>query len=265
MKQFIKSEEEELLEKAEDGDAEAQFKLGIKYYFPCDGVKFSFTEARRWFKKAADNNYPDAQCLLGLICSEERRIPHDLSKSENYFLEAAKLGHDEAQYEIGKMYLLGNGVKLDKQEGIKWLEKAAEQDNIEASWELCEIYTKGKGTRRNETNANLWGKRAIRLTPKKYLHILADAYLEGKIVQRDVFKAYEIISFISVIDSESEKLSDLLSAYLSEKQIAEVDILKEEYKRKIAGENYLELRECIMLKYEQFFKDVKQFRSSGDS
>lgn len=265
MKQFLKSEEEKLLEKAEDGDANAQFTLGCKYYFSGDRPKYSFTEARRWFKKAAGNNHPDAQYVLGLICSEENIEPHDLSEAENYFLEAAKLGHYEAQYELGKMYFLGKGVDRDIQEGIKWLEKAAaEQDNIKASLDLAEIYADGKGTRRSETNANLWRKRSCNLSVGEVLHCIALMYTVGEGVQRDVFKAYEIASFISVVDNKYEYLSDKLSAELDKEQVAEAEVLKDEYRRKFAGKKYLESQEFIIPKLEQFKKDMNQFKNSDD-
>ncbi len=54
--------------KAENGDPEAQFNLGNFYYMGYTnnvcGVAIDYTEAIKWFQKAADQNYPDVQFPL---------------------------------------------------------------------------------------------------------------------------------------------------------------------------------------------------------
>lgn len=50
--------------KAESGDAEAQYQLGSCYYNGGFGFTKDFTEAIKWYQKAADQNYPNMQLLL---------------------------------------------------------------------------------------------------------------------------------------------------------------------------------------------------------
>src|ERR1035437_5530765 len=51
--------------KAEKGDAQSQFELGNTFCFGNLGVAKNEVEAVKWFCKAAEQNYPPAQCALG--------------------------------------------------------------------------------------------------------------------------------------------------------------------------------------------------------
>ena len=55
----------ELLEQAEQGNAEAQYKLGICYFLG-RGVEKDPAKAVRWFKKAAEQGHANAQLLLNI-------------------------------------------------------------------------------------------------------------------------------------------------------------------------------------------------------
>ena len=54
----------DLLEKAQNGDANAQFQLGVAYYAG-DGVDQNFTEMVRWWRLAAEQGFVLAQYNLG--------------------------------------------------------------------------------------------------------------------------------------------------------------------------------------------------------
>ncbi len=55
-------------EKAEQGDADAQVKLGVMYFFG-DGVPLDDAEAVKWFRKAAMQGHTMAQRNLGSMYS----------------------------------------------------------------------------------------------------------------------------------------------------------------------------------------------------
>lgn len=78
-----------LEERAERGDADAQFTLGCNYYFGNNGYEVNHAEAAKWYRKAADQ------------------------------------GHANAQYNLGNRYLNGQGVKKDVSEAVIWYKKAA--------------------------------------------------------------------------------------------------------------------------------------------
>ena len=55
---------EKIREKAESGDADAQYQLGTLYYTGDFGATKDLTEAIKWYQKAADQNYPNMQFPL---------------------------------------------------------------------------------------------------------------------------------------------------------------------------------------------------------
>jgi len=84
----------ELLQLADEGDAAAQFALGVRYEMG-SGVPQDDQEAVRWFNKAAEQDDPGAQAALGAYYWSGRGIPADLLKA--YFWSIlASAGGDEA-------------------------------------------------------------------------------------------------------------------------------------------------------------------------
>ncbi|MDR2763209.1 MAG: sel1 repeat family protein, partial [Planctomycetaceae bacterium] len=56
---------QQLIEKAKNGDAAAQFTLGLCYY-DGKGVTKDLIEAVKWYRKAAEQGNSKAQYILGL-------------------------------------------------------------------------------------------------------------------------------------------------------------------------------------------------------
>ena len=83
--------------RAEAGDAEAQFNLGVMYAFG-RGVTQDYAQAVSWFRKAADQGYA------------------------------------EAQYNLGFRYAIGQGVPQDDAEAVRWYRLAADQGFALATW-----------------------------------------------------------------------------------------------------------------------------------
>jgi TPR repeat protein len=92
------SEEElkSLLQKAEQGDAQAQYNLG-RMYEEGSGVSQDYAQAMAWWRKAADQGNPSAQCELGVT------------------------------------YWNGNWVPEDQVEALKWVSLAADQASVSAA------------------------------------------------------------------------------------------------------------------------------------
>jgi len=62
--QPFKDANDKIKAKAESGDAEAQYQLGSCYLTGDFGFTKDFTEAIKWYQKAADQNYPNMQLPL---------------------------------------------------------------------------------------------------------------------------------------------------------------------------------------------------------
>lgn len=93
---------EEYTRKAEAGDVDAQYNLGIIHYHG-EGVPRNFEEALIWFHRAAEQNDADAQYTLGFMYGRGEGVTksHDLSVS--WFGRAAEQGHTGAQEILEKM------------------------------------------------------------------------------------------------------------------------------------------------------------------
>ena len=83
-------EEAERIRKAADqGNADAQFRLGMRYYFG-RGVQQDYTEAAKWFRKAAEQGYADAQFLLGILYEQGIGVPEDPREAARWYAKAAE-------------------------------------------------------------------------------------------------------------------------------------------------------------------------------
>jgi TPR repeat protein len=122
----------DLIPKAQNGDAEAQCNLGACYYHG-KGVPKDFTEAVKWFRKAAEQGHAVAQFMLG-VCYIEGGFPEDPVEQVKWIRMIAERENAESQYAyaLGNCYLKGYGVFQDSVEAAKWFHKAAEQGHEEA-------------------------------------------------------------------------------------------------------------------------------------
>ena len=100
------------------------FNLGMVYYYGLDGEQ-CYTEAAKWFTKAAEK------------------------------------GDVRAQYTLGWMYEIGGGVKQDYAEGIRWYTEAAEQGDTDAQNRLDFLYYGGHGGVPYDAESIAWRKKAV--------------------------------------------------------------------------------------------------------
>ena len=111
---------------AEQGDANAQFNLGVCYANGL-GVAEDATEAVKWFRKAAKQGSAAAQCNLGVCHANGLGVVKNVMESVKWYREAAEQGYATAQCNLGVCYENGQGVEEDVNEAVKWYRKAAEQ------------------------------------------------------------------------------------------------------------------------------------------
>ena len=91
---------------AEQGDANAQFNLGLMYRFG-NGVPKDDVEAVKWFRKAAES-----------------------------YRKAAEQGDSKAQFNLGAIYANGEGLPEDYVEAYAWWSVAATNGNKLAKQDL---------------------------------------------------------------------------------------------------------------------------------
>jgi Sel1 repeat len=116
------SGDDRLAASADNGDAAAQLKLGMRYY---EGVSrehpSDYQEALKWFHRAADQGNAEAQARIGMMYHFGKGVPQDDAEAARWYLLAANGGYAWAQLQLFDMYDRGVGVPRDHQEAKKWL------------------------------------------------------------------------------------------------------------------------------------------------
>jgi tetratricopeptide (TPR) repeat protein len=107
---------------AENGDAAAQLKLGMRYYEGTSREKPpDYDKALEWFRRAADQGNAEAQARIGMMYHFGRGVPQDDAEAARWYLLSANQGYGWAQLQLFDMYQRGVGVPRDQQEAKKWL------------------------------------------------------------------------------------------------------------------------------------------------
>lgn len=155
-----------LVESAEEGFAEAQWRLGNNY-MRGRAVFQDKAEALRWFRKAAEQGGPLYSYRLANIYYEGKDVPQNIAEAMKWYRKAAEqgslyaqnklrdykemeqlreeaeVGFIEAQFKLGDIYERGIGVRKNYAEAVKWYRKAAEQGHSEAQYKLGVEFTNG--------------------------------------------------------------------------------------------------------------------------
>ena len=135
--------------------AEECLKKGREFYY-----KGNYTEALRWYRKAADQGSSGGYFIMGLMYRSGKGVSKDETEAVKYFRKAAELGDAQAQNQMGFCYETGKGVTKNMTEAVKWYRKAALKGYPEAQYNLGWCYENGKGVAKNMAEANKWYKKA---------------------------------------------------------------------------------------------------------
>ena len=77
-----------------------------------DGTKLDWTEAVKWYKRAAELGRGDAANFLGFIYENGGvGVDQDITNAVNYYRQAAEDGDAKGQMNLGRMYNDGKGVE----------------------------------------------------------------------------------------------------------------------------------------------------------
>ena len=137
---------------AEQGDASAQFNLGVRYATG-EGVPQDNTEAVRWYRLAADQGHARAQVYLGFMYATGEGVPQDNTEAIRWYRLAADQGHGFALYRLDVM---GVPVVEDDTEAFRRYRVAANQGLAAAQFNLGLMYTNGEGVPQDNTEAVRW-------------------------------------------------------------------------------------------------------------
>ena len=117
---------------ANQGDADAQYNLGVMYANG-RGVLQDYAEAAYWYRLAADQGLSQAQYNLGLMYAKGEGVPENDAEAVEWFRLAAGQWYAAAQFNLGLMYAFGEGVPENYITAYMWYNLAAAQGDDHAS------------------------------------------------------------------------------------------------------------------------------------
>lgn len=181
---------EVLFNKAQKGDADSQYMLGLMY---CDDD--DYTEAAKWFKMAVDQNHPGAQYKLSDLYFRGWGVLQNKSESLRLLELSAKQGYEDAQlelkyspyrvdtygnngrsyetiselidiettsitkerqYYLGMSLLHGDYLEQDYKEAIQLILHSAENNYPDAQYMIGLLYALGRGVIQNDKESYFW-------------------------------------------------------------------------------------------------------------
>ncbi len=176
--------------KAADQDhPEAQCWLGVCYAYGYGMAMEDEAEAAKWYWKAAEQNNSDAQFALALCHENGQGVPKDAKEAVHWYRKAADQNHAIAQYKLGVCYDTGQGVVEDEAEAVKWFRKSAQQDDVDAQYNLGICYEAGQGVAADEVEAAEWYRKAAEQGHPQAQYNLGVCYDNGRGVAKDEVEA----------------------------------------------------------------------------
>lgn len=182
---------------AKDGDAQAQYGLGLVYQRGWGRED----EAVKWLTRAAEQDYAPAQTELGRMYQWGKGVEQNDEMAVQLYTLAAEQGYASAQYYLGMMYQWGDGVEQNDEMAIQWYTLAADQGLASAQLNLGIEYTRGYVVPQDYKMAEKWLTLAAEQPVEadddferiasigRAQEYLADMYASGMGVERDIKQA----------------------------------------------------------------------------
>ncbi|MFT5730091.1 MAG: TPR repeat protein [Desulforhopalus sp.] len=134
---------EAIYEAAVLGHPGAQSSVGSIYTSGLWEINQDYKKAVMWYRKAAEQGYPEALYSLGLMYANGQGVTQDYMKAVMWYRKAAEQGDSNAQNSLGDMYADGQGVTQDYMKAVMWYRKAAEQGDSNAQCLLGLMHAQG--------------------------------------------------------------------------------------------------------------------------
>jgi TPR repeat protein len=113
----------DLQKRAEAGDAEAAFMLGLKYDSG-DGVARDPSSALRWYLHAAEHGHILGALNVAVLYDSGIGWQRDAASAALWYRKAADQGNGRAAYNLAQLYEAGEGVARDAELAARWYDMA---------------------------------------------------------------------------------------------------------------------------------------------
>jgi S1-C subfamily serine protease/ribosomal protein L7/L12 len=213
---------QQIIAKAEAGDASSQCALAEIYGSGKFGVIQDYTEAIKWFRKSAEQGHAEAEDGLGVLYRDGLGVATNSVEAAKWFRKSAEQGFVEAQDNLGHCYAFGEGVSKDEAEAVKWYLKAAEQGDAMAQTHLGTCYGLGNGVSKDNNESIKWYRKAAEQGFPPSQVILGVIYASGTGLPKDYVEAYKWLNLASAQSfGGAEQYLSNLEKRMTPDQIAE--------------------------------------------
>lgn len=147
----------DLRSRADAGNPDAQFEMGMRHLRGNGGLSKDITEAMRYLRMAAGQGDAHHEFMLGSILSSGKEVPKDEAEAAKWFRKAADHGDRGAQFALGNFFALGQGgLPQDHFAAARWWHISAERGLQGAQQNLGRAYRDGFGVPKDEVEAFTW-------------------------------------------------------------------------------------------------------------
>ena len=174
---------------AEAGDPAAQHYLGL-FYLSGIGTEVDLEQAAYWLRRCAEINAPESLLSLAWFRLESNYLPHAAAHTTALIRNLAEQGVVSAQYGLGLLRTEASDPE-GQAEALAWLEQAARAGHPDAQFQLGAALLEGaEGRPARPEEAVKWFLAAARQGHERALRNLGVAHFVGRGVERDLAAAY---------------------------------------------------------------------------
>jgi len=155
---FLKDSIENLGQLAEQGDLDAQVKLGDAFYYGTEEGT-DYKKSAHYFALAANQKDYYSMGKLGALLLHDKENK-DIEKAREYLLQAAQHGDMDAMNSLGNSYDTGVFATDDTHQAAYWYEKAAQGGSLRGQFNIANLYDYGLGVTQNHIKAVEWYSKA---------------------------------------------------------------------------------------------------------
>ena len=239
---FANPELDQLKVKAESGDVEAQYELGMKYFYG-RGVDKNFFEAEKWFHEAAEQGHVYSQYELGKLYDPDGESEYVFEKRYRSYRYGEKKEHDlqSATYGDQRDTVVSYDSVRYKAHAEKWLLKAAHNGLPEAQTSLAWLYMRGFGNQGNYRDAIDWWERAAQQNYVPAQYELGTTYLVPNKSVENLVRSYFWLNIAIENNSEFVERAHVTLSYVEKRmtalQLQEAKLLLKKEKDQILNQN----------------------------
>jgi TPR repeat protein len=193
---------EETQKSAKGGDVQAQVKLG-QMYFRGENVAKDDKNALRWYKAAADKDYPEAQYLVGFMYENGFGVKKDVDIASQYYIAAAAKGNSDAQFALGNIYL----AKEDIANATLWFNQARGSNHALANEAADEIVRQGQRSPLQKESDDLF-LRAY--GDSEAMFILGEKYQYAQAIEGDAIPDYTAAIYWYKLSAQKDYIPAML-------------------------------------------------------